>query len=82
MRSNNKKGGYNGYLKLRIPVGALVKVTVLDRISELGIIIDANYGLVRNSWYLVHGLSSGKYYHVYPNEVIWLQADDKEKGDA
>ena len=82
MRSNNKKGGYNGYLKLRIPIGSLVKVTVLDRISELGIGIDANYGLERNSQYLVHGLSSGKYYHVYPNEVIWLKPDNKEKGDA
>ena len=79
--ASNKKGGWNKYLKERIPIGSLVQVTVLDRISELGIVIDANYGLVRNSWYLVHGLSSGKNYHVYPNEVIWLKPDNKEKGD-
>lgn len=74
--SSNKR-----YLKKKIPIGALVSVSVADRIKELGIVVDANYGLVRNSWYLIYGMTTGKFYHVYPNEVVWLR-DNKEKGDV
>lgn len=68
----SNKGRWNKRLKKNIPVGSLVKVNIVDRIQELGIIIDANYGLIRNSWYLIYGLSSGKQYYAYPNEIIWL----------
>ena len=71
-----RKGEYNKYLKQRIPVGALVRVIVLDRVNELGVVVDANYGYVRNSWYRVHGLTTGKEYHVYPNEITWLRDEE------
>jgi hypothetical protein len=76
----NKKGRGNVYLKDKIPIGALVHIKILDRIEELAIVVDANYGYVRYSWYYVHGITSGKYYHAYPNEVTWLK-NAKEKGD-
>lgn len=65
----SNKGRWNKRLKTIIPVGSLVKVKILDRIEELGIVLDANYGFIRNSWYLIYGLSSGKQYHAYPNEL-------------
>jgi hypothetical protein len=70
----------NTYLEERIPIGSLVRAVIANRIDELGIIIDANYGLVCNSWYLIHGMNSGKYFYAYPNEVVWLRYT-KEKGD-
>lgn len=76
----SRKERLNEYLKLRIPVGSLVKVNILDRVEELAIVVEANYGLVRNSWYRVHSFTSGKEYTVYPNEIIWLKTE--EKGDG
>lgn len=75
----SRKEKYNEYLKLKIPIGSLVRVNILDRIDELGVVVDANYGLVRNSWYIVHSLSNGKQYTVYPNEIVWLKSE--RKGD-
>jgi len=60
-------------LKNIIPIGSLVQIIILDRINELGIIIEANYGLEKNSWYFVYGFKSGKQYYAFPNEVIWIK---------
>lgn len=79
--SKAKSKPNNKILKKRLPVGSLVKVIVADRIEELAIIIDANYGYVRNSWYLVFGLDSGKQYHVFPDEVHILKKEKEKKMD-
>lgn len=67
-----RSGKWGKLLEERIPVGALVQIKVLDRPEEYGIVLDTNYGFYENSWYLVYGLSSGKSYHAYPNELLWL----------
>ena len=77
----SNKGRYNKRLKKLIPVGTLVKVKILDRIDELGLVIDANYGFVRNSWYLIYGIDSGKQYYAYPNELQTLGEPDLELQD-
>jgi hypothetical protein len=79
----SKKGTRGQYLIEKIPVGALVKVTVYGRpfIPELGIVIECNYGLYENSWYIVYGIKSGREYFTYPDELEWLKMGVGEEND-
>lgn len=60
------------YLVERIPIGALVHVKIEDRIDERAIVLDYNYGLLENSWYMVYGIQTDKIFFAYPFEVTLL----------
>jgi hypothetical protein len=66
---------------LDLPAGALVHAKIKGRTDELGLIVDYNYGLPENTWYMVYGLDSDKVYFVYPHELtlINIRGGGKEK---
>lgn len=77
----SKKGARGQYLIEKIPVGALVNIAIRGRIPELGIVIEYNYGLYENSWYIVYGIKSGREYFTYPDELEWLKVGAGEEND-
>jgi hypothetical protein len=64
-----------------IPIGALVRVNIIKRREDLAIVIDKNVGLLENTWYMVHSLSTGKEYMAYPHEVLWLTDKNRKDGE-
>lgn len=70
--------GKDIYPDIHIPIGALVRVNVINRKQDLAIVVDKNVGLLENCWYMVHSLSTGKEYMVYPHELVNLSKRESD----
>lgn len=70
--------GKDIYPDIHIPIGALVRVNVINRKQDLAIVVDKNVGLLENCWYMVHSLSTGKEYMAYPHELVNLSKRESD----